>query len=143
MNRNRRTRILIEEDGNLIQELEARGASLFPVVVREAAHLGLMMNPVRESAQNSLFYLGETLVTRARVTVNQQTGLGLISGEEPEKAYHLAVIDAVYSQLDAGEKTEWDSALVAAETKIEESEQQLTAQLNRTKVSFETMEVKE
>lgn len=99
MQRNRRTRILVEDQTDLALQLAQEADGLFPVVVREPAHPGLMMTRVRESAQNTLFYLGEVLVTRARVSINEQSGLGLLQGEEREKALALAVIDAAYPLL--------------------------------------------
>ena len=60
---------------------------------------------------NTLFYLGETLVTEATVYVNGSIGLGIVQGDEPELAYNLAVIDGAYN-LNAKETIDWKELLL-------------------------------
>ncbi|MBO0453501.1 phosphonate C-P lyase system protein PhnG [Candidatus Enterococcus murrayae] len=143
MNRKERTWVLVEDQTALAAELAAQARKLFNVEVREEPRLMLIMNKIRESAQNSLFYGGETLVTRARVVIQDKSGLGLICGEHYQKALNLAIIDAAYEQLPAAEKNAWDNQIL-------EHRKQLLAELgyqqyliNQTKVSFEVMEVEE
>ncbi|MHC5249552.1 phosphonate C-P lyase system protein PhnG [Enterococcus sp. LJL90] len=143
MERRIRTKILIEDQEHLIQELADSAQRLFTIEVREAAHLGLLMNPARETAKKSLFYLGETLITRARVEINGVMGLGLISGEEYQKAFDLAVIDAAYPQLSLTEKILWDERLLTCQQKNLQRLLKKQAHIQQTKVSFETMEVAE
>lgn len=143
MQRNRRTRILVEDQTDLALQLAQEADGLFPVVVREPAHPGLMMTRVRESAQNTLFYLGEILVTRARVSINEQSGLGLLQGEEREKALALAVIDAAYPLLPDEKKASWDALLQTAEEQIQLQQTIRHKQAAGTKVSFDTMEVEQ
>ncbi|MFV0558014.1 MAG: phosphonate C-P lyase system protein PhnG [Enterococcus sp.] len=141
MKRKQRTQILIEDQTGLLGELATHAQALFPIEILEEPHLGLMMSPVRESAQKSLFYLGEVLVTKARVRVNRQIGLGILSGEDYEKALHLAMIDVAYPLLTTSQLLEWDALLLKAEEQIVKQRKRYQSQLNKTKVSFDTMEV--
>lgn len=52
---------------------------------------------MRETSQSSLLYIGEVYVTKDIVRVVKSIGCGIIRGNETDKAYWLAVIDAVYS----------------------------------------------
>ena len=55
------------------------------------------MVQARETAQGSLFFLGEALMTSCRVRVGDAVGLGLVLGSDRCRAYELAVVDAVFS----------------------------------------------
>ena len=41
------------------------------------------MVKVRESAQRTLFYLGEVLITECKVMINGFLGIGMVKGHEP------------------------------------------------------------
>lgn len=143
MKRKERTWVLVEDQTTLAEELATQARTLFTVQIRETPRLMLIMNKVRESAQNSLFYSGETLVTRARVTIQEKSGLGIICGENYQKAQDLAVIDAAYEQLSDSVRREWDTAILRhKETILNELGYQQYL-INQTKVSFEVMEVEE
>jgi alpha-D-ribose 1-methylphosphonate 5-triphosphate synthase subunit PhnG len=84
------------------------------------------------------FYLGEVLVTSALVEVDGRVGVGLVVGDEPERAHAGALIDAAFQAAIA------PAALVAAlaelEREVEDAHRREWALAARTRVQFETME---
>jgi alpha-D-ribose 1-methylphosphonate 5-triphosphate synthase subunit PhnG len=53
------------------------------------------MLPAEDSLEKQKFYLGEALTSECEVAVNGQPGYGLCLGEEPVRAYCIAVVDAL------------------------------------------------
>ena len=140
MKRKRRTEILIKGNRSLANRLKEEIESRYKVtVINEPSH-GLVMIKTRETAKNTLFYLGETLVTEATVYVNGSIGLGIVQGDEPELAYNLAVIDGAY-KLNAKETIGWKELLLKEEKEIEELYKIEKNKILETKVNFETMNV--
>jgi alpha-D-ribose 1-methylphosphonate 5-triphosphate synthase subunit PhnG len=139
MTRRERTEVLIEGDPALRSALAAE-VSTHPLAgVLEAPSLALVMLPLRESAQQSLFFLGEVLVTQARVRVGDAIGLGIIAGDQPEAALALAWIDAAY-RAELPEAQRWGASLAAAAERLRRDRRRDHAQLQQTCVRFETME---
>lgn len=98
----------------------------------------LTMIKVREFAQNSLFYLGEVLVTETKVRVAGKLGIGLVKGHETDLSLALAIIDAAYS-ADLPETEKWQVLLEELERAGEDAIAHRIQQSARTKVNFETM----
>lgn len=140
--RKRRTEILIRGDRRLAARLAEQVQRVYAVQSVEDADHGLVMIKMRETAQNTRFYIGELFVTEAKVKINEHIGIGIIQGDEPELAYQLAVIDAAYvAQLP--ETREWTVELEAEEERIRE--RQIAEHRKRllSKVQFETMQEEE
>jgi phosphonate C-P lyase system protein PhnG len=57
----------------------------------------LVMIRAADSIEGQEFYLGEALASECEVSVDESTGYGICLGEEPERAYALAIIDALYA----------------------------------------------
>lgn len=140
MKRKRRTKILIRGNRNLSNMLREEIESKYKVSVINEPNYGLVMIKTRETAKNTLFYLGETLVTEATVYVNGKIGLGIVQGDEPELAYNLAVIDGAYN-INAVETVTWKKLLIKEEIEIERVEKIRNNKILETKVKFETMDV--
>lgn len=140
MNRNRRTKILIEGTPALPAVLGEQIEKQYQVHVVEAPNPGLVMVKARENAKRSLFYLGEVFVTEAKVEINGHIGLGIVQGTKPELARQLAIIDAAYKgQLK--ETQGWEPLLLQEEAQIERERLEKEAALLATKVQFDTMSV--
>lgn len=139
MKRKQRTEILINGSPRLPATLAGEIEARYDVTVIEAPSRGLVMVRVRETAQKSLFYLGEVLVTECRVQVEGNIGIGLLKGDEPERAYQLAVIDAAYA-AGLRETGDWTELLQAESGRIEATRAVQHAAVLRTKVDFETMD---
>jgi alpha-D-ribose 1-methylphosphonate 5-triphosphate synthase subunit PhnG len=80
----------------IVEQLEARHATR---LVREPS-ICLTMIRAEDSIEGQEFYLGEALTTECEVEVDGHIGYGLCLGEEPDRAYCLAVADALIA--DAG-----------------------------------------
>ena len=140
MKRRRRTEILIQENGHLAQELAETIINAYECKEILAPQYGLTMIKMRESAKNSLFYIGEVLITEAKVEINNCIGIGIVVGMEDELAKHLAIIDAAY-KAELPETITWRDQLIQVEKQITKEHAKKQAELFKTKVSFETMEV--
>jgi len=99
----------------------------------------LVMLKLRESAKNSLFYAGEALACECMVKIKDTRGFAAALGDDLEKVYSMAVIDAVMNLGIAGQEglpaflEKWElerSASNALNSKIAMS----------TKVDFNVME---
>lgn len=126
----------------MARQLAQEVLSRYPVVTIEAAHNGLVMIKMREAAKNSLFYLGELLITECKVQIAGVLGLGLVKGDERELAFHLAVIDAAYNG-NLPETAGWREILLREEADIARQKEQAAFHILKTQVKFENMDAKE
>jgi alpha-D-ribose 1-methylphosphonate 5-triphosphate synthase subunit PhnG len=140
MKRRRRTEILVQGNADLAEKLASQIKQAYTYKVIVKPHYGLTMVKMRESAKKSLFYIGEVLVTEAKVEINEQIGIGIVQGMEDELAMNLAIIDAAYN-ANLPETQMWTNTLVVAEAEINRKKIKRQAELLATKVNFETMEV--
>ncbi|MBP1967523.1 phosphonate C-P lyase system protein PhnG [Paenibacillus aceris] len=140
MKRKQRTEMLINGSPQLAADLANEIKGRYSVAVMEEPNYGLVMVKVRETAQKSLFYLGEVLVTECKVQVEGAVGIGIVKGDEPEKAYDLAVIDAAYAaRLEETEA--WTTLLQSESERLAAKRQDHQSSVLRTKVDFETMDI--
>lgn len=145
MKRYERTRALVEGDPALARAIVCeveRDGSQGAVAVLDEPREELVMVQARETAQGSLFFLGEALTTSCRVRVGDAVGLGLVLGSDRCRAYELAVVDAVFSGA-AGDAwaSRWDASLRAELARVEARDQRETRRTAATKVDFSTMKV--
>ena len=140
MDRKRRTEILIKDSGQVLEQLAGQIGDNYRVVMIEEPNNGLVMVKIRETAQKSQFYLGEVFVTECKVQINGCSGIGMIQGHQPDKAYQLAVVDAAFNAR-LKESAEWEEVLKGREKVIEQNKQEKDRQILRTKVDFETMDI--
>lgn len=136
----RRTELIIEYGRQEALAYARNIMDRYPVEEIMAPHLGLVMIKQRETAKNSLFYIGEVLVTQTKVRCKNHVGIGLVKGEDMAFSHALAVIDLAYKMgwpetkgLDA-----WLKQLEAVERQVLARK---TEQTLRTKVNFSTMKV--
>lgn len=139
MKRKQRTEILINGSPDIASALAGEIKSRYDIEMMEDPNHGLVMVRVRETAQKSLFYLGEVLVTECKVRISGKMGVGIVKGDEPGKAYDLAVIDAAYA-AGLEETAAWSAILQAEISCLENERAAYQAQVLRTKVDFETMD---
>ncbi|MEK3986827.1 phosphonate C-P lyase system protein PhnG [Paenibacillus sp. FSL K6-3166] len=139
MNRRQRTETLINSSSNLATVLADEIKGRYEIDLIEEPNHGLVMVKVRETAKKSLFYLGEVLVTECKVQIAGKMGVGLIKGDEPEKSYDLAVIDAAYA-AELVETAAWSAKLYMEHALLEQAYLAEHAKVMRTKVDFETMD---
>lgn len=140
MKRAERTKLLIDvgrdEALQLANEIEAR----YSITDVQPAREGLVMVKMRESSQQSLFFIGEVLVTEAKVRIDDHFGLGLVKEYEPQLARALAIIDAAYNaQLD--ETHTWVELFSKLQSRLIEQQHDVKRSIERTKVQFNTMSI--
>lgn len=140
MKRVDRTRILVHCDNEFIHHWANQFASLTTVETISKPEHSLVMVKMRESAQQSLFYLTEVLVSQARVKMNNSIGLGIVQGNDLDKAYDLAIIDAGYMQ-DSELNKSFIEALLQQKALQDIKARKETTSIMKTKVSFETMDI--
>lgn len=140
MNRRRRTEILIKSDEKLSWKLADEIRNKYQVKEIEDPNHGLVMIKMRETAKRELFYLGEVLVSEAKVYVDGTLGMGIVAGDRGELANNLAVIDGAYKR-GLQEVGAWEEILIEAEEKIKYMERIEEEKILETKVDFSTMDV--
>lgn len=140
MNRRKRTEILIRGNRDLAKQMADEIKSKYEIKNIDEPNNGLVMIKMRESAKKQLFYLGEVLVTEAKVNINGNFGMGIIVGDDEELAQNMAVIDAAYKG-GLHETIKWDELLYEEEKNISENEKCESAKILETKVDFTTMNV--
>ncbi len=106
----------------------------------DAPHEELVMIKVRESAQNSLFYLSEALMCSCRVKIGEGMGFGYVLGSNRKLAYNLAVIDAAfYSKQDFDKIGKWEQQIEQEAKRLNEMRLKDDTLIERTRVAFSTM----
>lgn len=140
MKRKQRTEILISGSQALAKSLAEEIEQKYPVSIIQEPESGLVLLKARETAQKSLFNLGEVLVTECKARVEGKVGIGIVKGHHPILAYHLAVIDAAFLG-NLPETKIWTDILKSEKQNIEEQRKANNEAILKTKVSFETMDV--
>lgn len=138
MNRRRRTEILINGSRDIAARLAREILDRYEVRTVEEPNGGLVMLKVRETARKRLFYLGEVLVTECKVRLGGKIGLGIVAGDDPELAYHLAVIDAA-CKAGVRETEGWNAVLEDEAENIAARRAAFDRGVLRTRVNFEIM----
>lgn len=145
MRRYERTRVLVEGDPLVLREIVGeveREAGAGAVEVLDEPHEELVMVQVRETAQGSLFYLGEALATSCRVRLGDAVGLGLLLGSDRCRAYELAVVDAAFAgEAGAARAQKWEARLAAEGERIAARERAEAQRAATTRVDFDTLAV--
>ncbi len=96
----------------------------------------LTMLRAEDSLEKQEFFLGEALTTECEVKVDSLPGYGLCLGDEAQRCYCLAVLDALRESANP-----LLDAFVEEERKlITEREQQEFGLIQRTQVDFKLME---
>lgn len=96
----------------------------------------LVMIKMREPVKNSLFYLGETIITEAVVQLEDTVGTAVTMGDDFEKALHMAIIDAAENK---GVFVHEDLLLEWEQAQRQKMEQE-NALFQKTKVDFHSMD---
>lgn len=138
MDRKRRTKIFIEFANQEVMEMAKEIAENYPIESIQEPKEGLAMIKVRETAQNTLFYLGEVLVTETKVRIGDQIGLGLVKGHREDLSYALAVADAAYA-LELPQTEKWTRIFEECEKRGMEELAKKRGLIQRTKVDFNMM----
>ena len=101
------------------------------------AQTGLIMLRGRVGNTGNAFNVGEVLVTRCSVMLNDKIGCGYILGENVEMAEHIAVIDAMIQNDNKSGKIK--KLLDRIEKNIQKKRIKTMKEVAATKVDFYTM----
>ncbi|MBP1992164.1 phosphonate C-P lyase system protein PhnG [Paenibacillus eucommiae] len=147
MKKSRLTHILVEGAPDLLEKLALQVEQKYQVTLVREPERSLVMNKARDSVSGNPFYMGEILITECTVSVESVEsvelvgsvyGFGAIMGEEPERAYQLAVVDCAYN-AKLPETLEWETLLIAEELQIDDKKRLEHSRLMMSKVNFDTM----
>lgn len=124
---------------NLKKEVE-KLESLYRVSTVKESEMGLTMVKVKDGVYKEKFYIGELLITECSVHLDGILGMGIVQGDDPERAYLMGVIDAAFNseKVDKGELLKvienWEKTI--KDIYIEEK-----SMVEGSKVKFNTMGV--
>ena len=135
-----RTRILVHCSKQFLRQWAEYFEQQEAFRLLEEPKNALTMIRMRESAQHSVFYLGEVLVSETRVECKNVIGIGVIHGNELEKSYDLAVIDAACNAALCGIEA-LEAALIQEKQRQDAEHARHVAGILKTRVNFETMDV--
>ena len=97
---------------------------------------GLVMLPMRDTAQGTHFHLGEVLMSEARITANDHEGYGMRRGRDLEAAMAMAVVDLAVSLGKAGDDC---LAFLEAEARAQaDADHETLCRVEATRVDMET-----
>ena len=118
-----------------VEELEKR----HEVILVKSPGICLTMVRAEDSLEKQEFFLGEALTSECEVSVDGMLGYGLCLGEEPVRAYCIAVCDAL---LQGGREVPAVLAhfVVAEREKLSVREMEEFNHILRTQVDFKLME---
>ncbi|MCD5406502.1 MAG: phosphonate C-P lyase system protein PhnG [Desulfotomaculum sp.] len=147
MDSKQRTKVLVQSSlANLlpwVAKIKVTGV----VKIIKPVKTALVMMRAKDAVAGQIFNLGEVLVSDCTVTVDEQTGYGAVTGDQPERAEAIAILDAVFFFKNKNLTAKWSGLLTAIqlwlkeEAQEQQKEQQKEFQLvERSKVNFDTME---
>jgi len=136
MDKKRLTSILSKSDRSVVASLSGKiQQSHQPVIIKEPGKT-LTMIKMREPVKQSLFYLGEVIVSEAAVEINGMKGYAVVMGDDLEKALDMAIIDAA---INCGIFTGMET-LLALEQQQTDRVMRENAMHLKTMVNFESMD---
>jgi alpha-D-ribose 1-methylphosphonate 5-triphosphate synthase subunit PhnG len=127
--------VLVECDLEKLKELVETLENKYPVRLVKEPSTCLTMIRAEDSIEKQEFFLGEAITTECEVALNGTMGYGICLGEEPERAYCLAVADAV---IEAEKKipSEIESFLIEEHRELKLAEKVEFNHVMRTQVDF-------
>ena len=121
------------------EDVIALGAELqqnYPVMIVKKPEKSLTMIKMREPVKQSLFYLGEVIVTEATVSLDGVVGTAVTMGDDFEKTLHMAIIDAAENKGVFRK----EALLLKWEMQQLRQLEQENAMFQKTKVDFHSMD---
>lgn len=94
MEKRRISKILARAGKEEVKRLAGEIKEKYSPVIVKSPEKSLAMIRMREPVQESLFYLGEVIVSEAIVDLDGAKGVAVIMGDDFDKVLDMAVIDA-------------------------------------------------
>lgn len=139
MKKSRLTKILIDGNPELLKNISSQVEEIVSVQMERSPKTSLVMLKARDSVSMQPFYMGEVLVTECTVAILGQFGMGVIMGEEPERSYQIAVVDAAFN-ADLPITESWIPLLEQEEKNIQRRHLMESKMVSQSQVNFDTME---
>ncbi len=121
------------------EALKAFGETLLPQlgdIDVQKSQTGLVMLPMRDTAQGTAFHLGEVLVSEAQIKHGDLQGYGMRKGRDLEAAMAMALVDLA---LQGDVAAAACNAFVADQKDIQDVEDRATlCKVEATRVDMET-----
>lgn len=136
MKKRRLFKIMSKADRSEIIKLAEEVKSQYDVIVVKEPEKALTMIKMREPVKESLFYLGEVIVTEATVSINGVNGTAVAMGDDYEKTLSMAIIDAAYN----GSLFQKEDVLLEMEKNQISKEEKENAMFMKTMVNFRSMD---
>ena len=136
MEKRRLFRILAKTDAITVAALSSDLKEKYKILIIEEPNKALTMIKMREPVKNSLFYIGEVIITQAAVELEGTQGIAVTMGDDYEKTLDMAVIDAAYNHGVFFKEAQ----LLELEKAQMEYEMKVNAMHLKTKVSFNSMD---
>lgn len=107
-----------------------------PVIEVQENRTGLVMLPMRDTAQGTHFHLGEVLMSEARITGGGHEGYGMRRGRDLEAAMAMALVDLAVA---LGVRHDACAAFVQAEAQAQaDVDRETLCRVEATRVDMET-----
>ena len=128
--------ILARSDADRLKALAEPLIAKLPDITVLENRTGLVMLPMRDSAQGTHFHLGEVLMSEARISAQSQEAYGMRRGRDLEAAMAMAVIDLAVA---IGIEPDAISAFLHQEAAAQSQADRATlARVEATRVDMET-----
>jgi alpha-D-ribose 1-methylphosphonate 5-triphosphate synthase subunit PhnG len=132
--------VLCECENEALVQLVTNLESELLVEIVVAPKLGMTMVQAEDSIDFQPFYLGEVLITECQVLVNGQLGYGYCMGDAPQKAYSIAVMDAIMHTEGHPKQNDINAFIEIEKAKLLMKQLEEYNQVLKTKVDFKIME---
>ncbi len=136
MEKRRLFKILSKADRNIVIRLAGQIREKHEIVIVKEPEKALTMIKMREPVKESLFYLGEVIVTEATVSADGVNGTAAAMGDDYEKTLSMAIIDAACN----GRFFEEECVLLELEAGQISREEKENAMFMKTMVNFHSMD---
>lgn len=128
--------VLASADADRLKALGERLIASLDHIEVLVSRTGLVMLPMRDTAQGRAFHLGEVLVTEAHVRAGVVEGYGMRRGRDGEAAMAMALVDLA---IASGVEPEACAAFLAAEDETRRAEDEAAMRrVEATRVAMET-----
>lgn len=98
MEKKRLFRILAKADQEIVKQMSEKIQKNHSVTMIKEPGKTLTMIQMREPVKQSLFYMGEVIVSEAVVELEGVRGMAVTMGDDTEKVLHMAIIDAAVNR---------------------------------------------
>lgn len=136
MEKRRLFRILAKAEEKVVEQYANEIKNGHEVVIIKKPEKSLAMIKMREPVKESLFYLGEVMITEAVVELEGKKGIAVMMGDAYERVLAMAVIDAA---INADVFPHMEELLVLEKEQREQEEKE-NAMFMKTKVDFHSMD---